>query len=113
MSLPLATTTISVLRLPDDDPSNPRDGADDPPERSKVATGIRAQIGSPSGTENRQGGNRTVMRYALHCDPFDFKPTDQIQDEATGTVYDLDWAETRRALIPHTVGGLTRTRGAA
>lgn len=110
MSLPVATTTITVKRLPSDDT---RDGYDDPPARATVAAGLRAHIGSPSAREQVTTGNRTVATCALTSDPFDFEPTDQVIDETTGEQFELVWARTRPGLLAHTEGRLVQTAGAA
>lgn len=110
MAIALATTTISVQRLPAD---TSRDGYDDVPARTTVKTGLRAVIGSPSGRETITTGNRTVATFTLNSDPFDFEPTDRVTDEATGDEYDVIWTRTRSELIPHTEGRLQQASGAA
>lgn len=109
MSLPLATTTVTVLRLPAD---VMRDGYDDPPDRTSVVTGLRAQIGSPSGRESVTAGDRTVATFTLHTDPFEFTASDRIVDEGTGETYDLVWAQRRDGMLAHTVGALVQATGA-
>lgn len=92
--IPLATTTISVLRLPADVPEEDddyRDPYDEQPEREIVASGVRAHIGQPSMSERMAGGTQALDNLRLSCDPFTagLRATDQILDENTGEVYDV------------------------
>ena len=95
--IPIATTTISVLRAPADDPEVGEDYLDpyDPhPEREVVVSGVRARIGRGGGgmRENVAGGTQSVIGLMVWCDPFDegLVATDQLLDEQTGDVYELD-----------------------
>lgn len=92
MSIPLATTTISVLRWPDDDPDDPRDPYDTPPDRVTVASGVRARIGQPSSSEQVAGGTQSLLGLRVWCDPITvgLQATDLIVDEETGDTYELD-----------------------
>jgi hypothetical protein len=83
--IPLATTTITVRRVPSDDT---RDGYDPHPSAEDVATGVRAHLSSPGGREDRAGGSRQTSGARLLCDPVDLLHTDTVVDESTG----VEWA---------------------
>lgn len=111
MPVPLHTTTISVLRLPTD-PA--RDPYDPQPAPEVVATGIRAHISSPSGRERVAGGSQEVVEFRLSCDPVEIRHTDRVQDEQTGSVYEVTWARARQGLhLDHTQAGLKQVSGVA
>jgi len=82
---------------------------------SVVARGIRANIGSPTGTEQALGGSQETVTYRMQCDPIELDSRDQVRDDRTGRLYDVVWAVTRDAIptIAHTAAGLTRSRGGA
>jgi hypothetical protein len=88
--IPLASTTLTVYRLPED---STRDGYDPQPARVQVGTGLRAHIGSPSGRATISDGDRVIVGYTLHTDGFDFQQDDQIVDDTTGITYLLLWAK--------------------
>lgn len=80
-----------------------------------VAAGVRANIGSPGGTEQILGGNQETVSYRMQCDPVDLLPTDQVVDESTRLVYDVV-TSVPRAAFPgreYTQVTLSRSRGAA
>lgn len=108
MSIPIATTTVSVLRADWDD-ADPYDPA---PVPSTIASGVRAVISSPSGTEQVQGGQQEVVTFRLDCDPTDIQHRDQIVDDATGDVFDVVWSRDRSGLgIDYTQAGLRQVEG--
>lgn len=118
MTVPLATTTIAVLRLPD---GTPEEGDDWPDpydeqltERETIESGVRAHISAPSGQEQVAGGEQSVVRFSLACDPIDLRHTDWVLDEGTNVVYSVVWAAARRGLgLEHTAAGLQLVEGAA
>lgn len=91
MSIPLATTTVSVRRynLDDVDPYDPK------PTPTTVTSGVPAVISSPSGTEQVEGGQQEVVTFRLDCDPVDLQHDDQIVDDATGDVFEVVWVRNR------------------
>lgn len=108
MTIPLATTTISVHRynLDDVDPYDP------PPTPTTVAVGVRAVISSPSGTEQVAGGQQEIVTFRLDCDPVDLQHRDQIVDDTTGDVFDVVWARDRTGLgLDYTQADLRRVAG--
>lgn len=88
--IPLATTTISVLR-DSDDYAEPYSGTD---SSTVVATGIRAVIGRPAGTEQIGGGEQSVLNVQMACDPADIRYTDTIRDESDQVLYRVVWTHT-------------------
>lgn len=108
--IPLATTTITVRRVPADDA---RDGYDSSSAAEDVATGVRAHLAGPSGREERAGGSRQTSTARLLCDPVDLLHTDTVLDETTGT----EWAVTGVAShvglgLDHTAADLQLVNGA-
>lgn len=93
MPIPLHTTTIAVLRVPDD---ATRDPYDPKPAAAVVASGVRANIASPNGRERVAGGSQEVVVFRLQCDPVDLRNTDQVRDEATGELYEVVWTRPRQ-----------------
>ena len=109
--IPIATTTVSVWRLPAD---NALDGFDPQPTRVQVASGLRATIGAPSGRASIATGDKVVVGFSLSTDPFDFANDDQLVDESTGETYLLLWARRITALgLDHCMGAVRIVQGAA
>lgn len=109
--IPLATTTITVSRVPRD-PT--RDGYDTAPAAVPVVAGLRAHIGSPSGSQNIATGDRTVVTFALDADPADIQADDTVTDDTTGQTYRVIWARSRVALgLDHVQGAIEQVGGAA
>lgn len=127
MSILRSTTRISVLRSADAAGSDIVDRLSDSygdleggittttQAQRVVAHGVRANIGSPSGTESILGGNQETIGFRMQCDPVDLYPTDQIRDESSGLVYDVVTAVHRNAFAgrEYTQATLSRSRGAA
>lgn len=92
MSLPHATTTVTVLRAPDADRyAEPYTGAD-PGARQPAAQGVRAVLDAPGGSEAVAGGEQTVIRFHLLADPCDLRSTDWVRDDTSGLAYRVVWA---------------------
>ena len=119
MSIPLATTTVTLLA-----PSNPPvDAGDDwatapDPETgyTPVATGIRAHFSASGQSSFGFGqyvseGNIEQLRYELLADPCALAADMRVRDEATGLEYDVAWVTPKAALIPHVVASVTRSVG--
>ena len=111
MSVPLHTTTITVLRVP----ANPaRDPYDAKPVAELIASGIRAHISTPRGREQTAGGSQEVVEFRLSCDSVDLRHTDQVRDEQTDALYEVTWARDRQGLGPdHVEAGLKQVTGVA
>lgn len=107
MAIPLATTTITVRRP----------AADVDPDESNaltvIATGVRARIGSPSGSGRNSGGDQSIVNPALWCDPVDLHHEDTVTDENNGRVYEVQWPQPMNGLgLDHVRAGLQITTGA-
>lgn len=89
MSIPIATTTIAVVRGAD--PSN-TDPWDPVSPGTTVASGVRAVIDAPSGSEAGPGDTETIL-FTLFCDTADVKFSDSVRDEQTGETYRVVWAK--------------------
>lgn len=112
--IPVATTTISVLRdTTVDDTTDPYDSPDSG-EPEAVATGVRAVISSPTGRERNIGGTQSQVEFSLSCDPTDLKHTDLVLDEVTNLRYQVVWVTRRNGLgLEHTRAGLKMVEGIA
>jgi hypothetical protein len=113
--IPIATTTISVLRLSDALAQGDLmdvDASEASTDYAPVATHVRAQISEPSGIELLVGGEQTDVRFRLSCDVTDIVDTDRILDESTGEHYAIVWARRRAGLsLDHVAGELRQVRG--
>lgn len=123
MSIPVATTTITVRRpaekAQEADPWG--EGYDSPPlgpspeerQGDVVAEGVRATIstGSARGTSN--GGESESTEFRLVCDPVDLSYLDTVEDESTGIIYSVTWANTSPGVagLGHTAAGITTEKG--
>lgn len=112
MTLPLVTHLMTIWR-----PDLSNDDIDDPdvfPDDAKIAEHIGAVISSPSGREDVVGGNKSVEDLDLIIDNDDLRPTDIVQDEATGAYYNVRWVQLRLGLgLNHTRAGIRIVRGMA
>lgn len=108
MTIPVATTTIKVEEAAEAEPGEGRTWA-------TIASGVRAVIGSPSGSARpADGGGASTVVWRLIADPVVITDTSRVTDETTGTVYEVAWIASRPGLgLDHTVAGLTLARGAA
>jgi hypothetical protein len=110
--IPLNTTLISVWRVPPSATEDPYDENQSAP--GKVASGIRANISSPTGRERNIGGTEETVEFSLSCDPVDLVNTDMVEDESTATMYQVVWVAQRTGFgLDHTRAGLRKTTGAA
>lgn len=103
--IPLATTTITWLASDQDGTKDLRD----PPTFSiPRASGVRAVIGSPGGTEDTTSGQREETTFRLNCDPVPGALHDErVVDEQTDETYEVVWVRQRRGLgLDHTVAEL-------
>lgn len=111
VSIPLATTTITIQR-PSVDPD--RDPYEEDPAPDTVAEGVRAHISSPSGREQIVGGEQEIVTFRLSCDPIDLQHVDTVVDDSTGEEYEVVWTLSRTGLgMPHVQAGLRKTTGVA
>jgi hypothetical protein len=110
--IPLHTTTIRVLRITNDPYADPADVDSAPAD--VIASGVRANISSPTGRERNIGGTQEVVEFSLSCDPVDLVNTDTVIDETTGIVYGVSWVTQRVGFgLAHTRAGLKTVKGLA
>lgn len=115
MTIPFATTTISVLRMPtaqfDAEPYQ----TDTEATRTVVATGIRAVLWAPGSERQRKqvkGGEQALIKGRLTCDPTDLRVQDWVKDAVTGETWKVDTTLLRRALgLDHVQAELFLFRG--
>lgn len=112
MSIPVAQTTITVLR--------PAGAAQDQWDRdptavpATIASHVRAVIVLPSGNELQGGGTQEDVRAALRCDPCDVQHTDRVLDETTSLTWEVVWARLRPGFgLDHIAGQLRMVTGEA
>jgi hypothetical protein len=114
MSVPFASTTVSVLRLaPGTEYVEPYNSAAE--VRQTVATGVRAHI-SPVETHSREaraGGEQAVVQYKLDCDiPLSgINHLDLLKDERTNIIYKIRWIAARYSPFEYSHGSLDRVEG--
>lgn len=110
MSIPLPTTTITVLR-----PDSTSDDYENDTGPVAVASGINAHIGSPRGRGSEVGGQAAVVDKQLICDVInDLRHTDLIRDNSDQRIYSIVWVDYKRALgLDHISAGLKIAEGAS
>jgi hypothetical protein len=101
------TTTVTITR-----PT----ASGDPYEAATVTTvaaGVRAHIGSPSGTDQHVGGDKEVISAVCYVPAgTDVVRSDLIADDQTGTAYSVVWSTRRRGLgLDHVQVGLRTVQG--
>jgi hypothetical protein len=129
MSIPVATTTITILREQDvRDPHTPPDvdpwgdgydeDADTVPDAVAtwvpVATGVRATIATPVGRALFGLGNTSTITFALAADPCDLRNGDRVDDQTTGRRFAVNWAEATPGvdgMLVQVVAGITSVEG--
>lgn len=113
--IPVATTTIAVLEVPADAPEEGddyRDPYDPQPAAVAIATGVRAHISSPGGSEQVAGASQEVVEFRMGCDPTALKNTHIVLDETTGVTYSVSWVMHRYGLeLDHVEAGLRTVTG--
>lgn len=91
MGIPLATTKITVLRLPSSSDYDEPYGGDTDVGRTPTAQHVRAVIDRPTGTAEIAGGQQNIADYGLKCDFVELTYLDHIQDETTGRIFRITW----------------------
>lgn len=106
--IPISTTTITIHRPQAGDPY------EDNGEPELVVTGVRAVIGSPSGSELRVGGHQQQISDALNCDVVDLRHGDLVSDDLSDDEFTVAWVRRRRGFgLDHLRVGLWQVAGAA
>lgn len=99
MGVPVASTTITVYRPDQDGTVDNYDRDIDIVNRNRrIATAVRAVIGSPSGQETNDGGTSEIVTARLTCDVTDLRHDDEVVDDRTGIRYVVTWAKRRTGL---------------
>lgn len=112
MTIPMATTTITVTRdalLATDDPYDVPSGGP-----VTVAQGVRANISIAGGDERITGRSAVeTVTFRLRCDPVDLVHGDSVVDETTNETYAVTFARTRRDTVglDHTLADLVQATG--
>lgn len=94
MSLPLATTTISVYSIQQEGetPDVPYAVPTTAERKQLKQSGVRAVIGAYRGLETIvAGAQQSVASFKLNCDPCNITNEDIIIDEVTGSQYEILW----------------------
>jgi hypothetical protein len=108
VSIPIATTTVTVSAAVEAEPGEGR-------TLTPVATGVRAVIGSPSGSERyAPGGGTSRVTDVLNADPCPelADATFIVTDDTSGVSYDVEWVRHRNGLgLDHTRAGLVQHVG--
>jgi hypothetical protein len=91
MSIPLATTKITVLRSPASSDFDEPYSGDSDAQRTASAEHVRAVIDRPTGSAEIAGGQQNVIDYGLKCDLVDLSYLDHIRDETTGRTFRIVW----------------------
>ena len=108
--IPLATTTITVRRSDQDGTADAWDGV----TFSDWRSGVRAVIGSVSGTETATSGESSTVTARLDCDPVELRHHDQVRDERTGLTWSVTFAAQREGFgLDHTVADLVLVQNRA
>lgn len=93
MSIPYASTTISVLRMPDAQFNEEPYQTDTEATRTVVAAGVRAVIWAPGSERQRKqvkGGEQALIKARLTCDITDLRVQDWVKDATTGEIWKID-----------------------
>lgn len=107
MSIPIATTTVTVARPSGGD-------ALDRGAPSTVASGIRAVIGSIRGAETVTAGASEEVTATLTCDPCDLHHDDFVTDDVLGDRWAVTYVRKRIGLgLDHMTAGLVAVTGRA
>lgn len=117
MTIPLATTTITIKRPPASaDGTDPYEGS---AALDTVATGIRATFSSPGGlvgSAGRATESQEVVDWRLLADPCDLQHYDTVVDDTTGAEFGVIWARARvdpdDGDLDHVVAGVDEIDGA-
>lgn len=108
MTLPLTTTTVTVLRPPSD-----VDGLE-APEYTVVVERVAARVaGASASGSHAVGGRQETSSARLYVDRnVDLRRQDRIVDDATGAVWEVTGVKTRTGLgLDHTAAALQSSRG--
>lgn len=105
----LTTTTVTIKRPATGDPYETA------ASETTVASGVRAHISSPTGSEQAVGGQLEQADAVLLCESgHGIAHTDLVDDDETGERWRVVWVRDRQGLgLDHTKAGLVAFRGGA
>lgn len=105
----LTTTTVSIIRPAAGDPYETASS------ETTVASGIRAHISSPLGSEQTIGGQLEQVDAVLLAESgIDLRHTDHVVDDDTAERWRVVWVRDRQGLgLDHTKAGLVAFQGGA
>lgn len=101
MSIPLATTTVTLHTFVDDGWGGATDVLS-----AAVGDPVRAHFSAPSG-QAAQAEGAVAVQYRLVLDPCDLTPAMAVTDVTTGAVYRVDWTLPSAGPHPHRVAGVS------
>jgi hypothetical protein len=124
MSIPVATTTITIKRVEALDPDSPDTEVDpweyDPDAPAETETerqyvldsNVRAVISTRPGRSGSPGDTETVV-FELVCDPTDLTHKDVVVDEISEERYEVLWAQSTPGIagLAHVRAGLVMVTG--
>lgn len=105
----LSTTKVTILRPATGDPYETA------ASETTIASGIKAHISSPSGSEQAIGGQLEQVDAVLLCESgHGILHTDLVYDDETGERWRVVWVRERQGLgLDHTKAGLVAFAGGA
>jgi hypothetical protein len=100
--IPLATTTFTVLRKPEQSDGYP----DAEPVYEPVVTGVRGHLEIMPRRIFAEDFERSTAMARFTCDPCDLHPFDYLRDEVTERLWRVEWCEPRPHLraLAHVAG---------
>lgn len=115
VAIPLATTTITVIRREMTDMEDLYDPADYPsPEWTTIVAGVRAVISPPTANPQLTAGTRLTWSASLRSDPCDLQENDHLIDANDGTEWTVLWAREFDAIgLNHMEASLRMVQGFA
>jgi hypothetical protein len=119
VSIPLATTTITVLRPREEDQYEEPYSGTTTTAFGEVASGVRAVIDIPvardAGKQRAAGGEQTETEFRFSCDPCDVSRLDYIRDDTSGVTMRVTWVHHFGVIggfgASHVEGGLELVEG--
>jgi hypothetical protein len=115
MSIPLQTTTVTVMGRRPQAPVDPDlEGYEpDPLPLITLVTGLRASITLPSSRRQVASTDQTDV-YVLRTDPFEINRYDIVIDESDGVEYEVSSAVPSKPVswgLQHTIAYITLSKG--
>lgn len=107
MSLPLASTTVTVRRSTGVANADDYDAAVAP---ATLTSGLRAHLSSPTGRATQDAGAGEAIDRLLYVDVTDLQRGDAVVDAATAATWHVVWVQRVAGVgLDHMVAGVVRT----